>query len=604
MGRPYSRRRSVLFASIAATVLAGAALTACSSSGSTSNAAGGKTLTFAEQPGAAPNYIFPMASAQHFTGANYFRLIYLLYRPLYWMTTNGALKVNSSLSLASLPVFSDGDTVVTITLKPWKWSDGKPVTARDIQFWQNLVTANKADWASYVPGEYPDNIVSTKVVNTRTIQFKLNRSYNPQWFLYNELSQIVPLPQQAWDKESATGSVGTFDTTPAGAQSVYNFLNAQASDTSTYDTNPLWKTVDGPFKLQGYTLNGPITFVRNTAYSGPATANYTKFEELPYTSADAEYNALLAGSLDYGYVPANDLVQTSRVTSQGYKVELWPHWGINFVVPNYNNPKLGSTFKQLYVRQALEELVDQTGDIKDFYDGQATPTYGPVPKVPKTDFLSPVEQTNMYGYSPASAKSLLTAHGWSAEHGVDTCVRPGSAANECGAGVAAGTTLSMTLLYSSGTPAFQNVIEAMQSAATSAGIALQLRSEPADSVSAALVPCTSAQAVCSWQLIADGNGWGYGLDYQPSGDEILATGADANWGSYSSPTADSLINQTHYSDSSSAFSALESYLTTNIPLIWLPEQPVQVSAIQKDVTGVGTQGPLLSITPELWQLSG
>ena len=587
-----------------AAVLGAALLSACSTSSSTTSSAGGKTLTFAEQPGAAPDYIFPMASSQYFTGANYFRLIYLMYRPLYWMTTNGKLKVNSSLSLASPPVFSDGDTVVSITLKPWKWSDGKAITARDIQFWQNLVTANKADWASYVPGEYPDNIVSSKVVNTRTIQFKLNRSYNPQWFLYNELSQIVPLPQHAWDKESASGSVGNSDMTPAGARAVYKFLNGQATHTSTYDTNPLWKTVDGPFKLQQYSLNGPITFGRNSAYSGPATANYTKFVELPYTSDEAEYDALLSGSVDYGYVPVNDLAQTSRVTGQGYNVDLWPHWGINFVVPNYNNPKLGSVFKQLYVRQALAELVDQPTDIKDFYDGDATPTYGPVPKVPKTSFLSPIEQTNMYAYNPAGAKKLLTAHGWSAEHGVSTCVRPGTAATECGAGVGAGTTLSMTLLYSSGTPAFQNVIEAMESAATSAGIRLQLRSEPADSVSAALTRCTPAQAACSWQLIADGNGWGYGLDYQPSGDEILATGAGANWGSYSSATADSLINQTHYSDSTSAFSNLESYLTKNIPLIWLPEQPVQVSAIRNNIKGVGTQGPLLSITPELWQLSG
>ena len=602
MGRANSGRRSVFVSLIAAAVIGTTALAACSSS-PTGNATAGKTLTFAEQPGAAPNYIFPMASAQHFTGANYFRLIYLLYRPLYWMTTSGQLKVNSSLSLASLPVFSHGDTVVTITLKPWKWSDGKPITARDIQFWQNLVTANKAEWASYVPGEYPDNILSTKVVNARTIQFKLNRSYNPQWFLYNELSQIVPLPQHAWDKESAGGSVGNYDTTAAGAQAVYKFLNAQASDTSTYDTNALWRTVDGPFELQQYSLNGPITFVLNKAYSGPSTANYAKFEELPYTSDDAEYDALLGGSVDYGYVPANDLVQTSRVTSQGYQVELWPHWGINFVVPNYNNPKLGSAFKQVYVREAMEELVDQTTDIKDYYHGDATPTYGPVPKVPQTAFLSPVEQTNLYGYSPTGAKSLLASHGWTEQNGTDSCTRPGSAANECGPGVASGTKLSMTLLYASGTPAFQNVIEAMQSAASTAGIQLQLRSEPANSVGAALVPCKSSQAVCSWQLIADGNGWGYGLDYQPSGDEILATGADANWGSYSSATADSLINQTHYSDSASAFGRLETYLTKNIPLIWLPEQPVQVSAIKNNIKGVGTQGPLLSITPELWQLS-
>ena len=39
-------------------------------------------------------------------------------------------------------------------------------------------------------------------------------------WLYNELGQLIPLPQQSWDKESATGPVGNYDLTPAGASAI------------------------------------------------------------------------------------------------------------------------------------------------------------------------------------------------------------------------------------------------------------------------------------------------------------------------------------------------------------------------------------------------
>jgi len=38
--------------------------------------------------------------------------------------------LNPSLSLAENPVYSDGNTTVTIDLKPYKWSNGETVTAR------------------------------------------------------------------------------------------------------------------------------------------------------------------------------------------------------------------------------------------------------------------------------------------------------------------------------------------------------------------------------------------------------------------------------------------------------------------------------------------
>lgn len=563
----------------------------------------GGTVTFAEQPGAAPNYLFPVLGPGHFTGANYFRLVTQLYRPLYWMATNGKLQANPQLSLAQMPVFSNGDTTVTITLKPWQWSNGDPITARDVAFWQNVVSSDPAAWAASVPDQYPSNIVKTTIVNSSTIKFSLSRAYNPQWFLYNELSQITPMPQKVWDKTSVGGKVGNYDESPSGAKAVYTFLNTQASDTSTYSTNPLWKVVDGAWKLKSYSLNGPLVFTRNAKYSGPVTANFSTFVEEPYTTDVAEFDALQSGNLDYGYLPPNDVSQAASLKSSGYNVEQWPHWGINFIEPNYHNPLLGATFSQRYVREALEELVDQPKDIQAFFGGYATPTYGPVPAQPKTDFLPSIETTNLYPYSPAHAAALLSAHGWSVNSGgVLSCNRPGTGTSQCGAGVKAGTAMSINLLYPAGVPALSGVMQAFASAASTDHISIQLQTQPFDTVVSSLVACQPAQAACSWELIADGNGWGYGLDYLPVGDEIFATGAASNSASFSNAQVDQLITATHFSSSSAVVHQDATAVTKVIPYIWIPELPVQVSAIKSNLV-VGAQGPLLAISPELWKLA-
>ena len=172
-------RRSVrLGIAVAAAALLAAA---CSSSSGTS-ASGGKpvtggTATFAEPPGVTPNYIFPMLTGAYYSVANIEEFQRLSFRSLYWIGNGkGQPVVDPALSLAALPVYSDNDSVVTIHLGNYTWSDGQPVTTRDVAFWINLLRANKADFAAYIPGEFPDNLKSYKIVNAKTIVLTLNQS--------------------------------------------------------------------------------------------------------------------------------------------------------------------------------------------------------------------------------------------------------------------------------------------------------------------------------------------------------------------------------------------------------------------------------------------
>ncbi len=120
----------------------------------------GGTANFMEGPSAPPTYIFPFISPQVCSTMNYGQFTYLMYRPLYWFGNNNTPTVDPNYSIGNPPTFSNGDKTVTVTLKHWMWSDGEQVTSRDVEFWMNLMFAEKDNWCDYTPGYFPDNVVS------------------------------------------------------------------------------------------------------------------------------------------------------------------------------------------------------------------------------------------------------------------------------------------------------------------------------------------------------------------------------------------------------------------------------------------------------------
>jgi peptide/nickel transport system substrate-binding protein len=594
--------RSLVFAIVA---LCGVLLAACTSSGSAPNVTGGRvkggTATVALAPGDQFNFILPLLSYEYATGANIEYSEYLMWRPLYWFGAPGKVGLNTRYSLADPATITTaaGKTTATIQLKPYRWSDGKPVTSRDVQFWFNLLKADKANWWGYVAGEFPDNVSSFKILSSSRFSITFTGTYSAAW-LYNELGQLIPIPQHAWDKTSASGKVGNYDLTTAGAKAVYAFLAAQNKVLSTYATNPLWQVVDGPWRLTSYAAStGDATYVRNTAYSGPATGSIHTLRVLSYTSDDAEFNSLLAaGGISYGYLPFNDAPEVGRVTSDGYDVAAWPAWGITYINLNYASPQVGGILKQLYVRQAMQHLIDQPAYINAFLHGYGNPTYGPVPLVPSSQFVSSTQKLNPYQFEPSAAAALLRAHGWKiVPHGADVCVRPGKTATECGAGIARGQKLALSFEYSTGVQAVTEEVAALQSQFSQAGIQLALRGAPFSTVVADDVPCTKSSC---WQLNYYGQGWFFDPGYNDPDGSVLfeSTGVD-NGGLYSNPTANALIHKLP-SGGYPALYTYQDYLSKQLPVLWMPQLDQQISAVNDKLKGVYPQDPLGNIYPENW----
>ncbi len=605
--KPHRRTLSVLVGGFAAVSL----LAACGSSaggngGANPNANAkairGGTVVYGLPPATFPNYILPLMSSTYYSNVNLFQFQQEMFRPLYWYGPAGTAPnqsvygVNDALSLAKPPVYTDGNKVVTITLNHYMWTDGQPVTARDIQFFMNLLVAEESIWPVYVPGEFPANVTKMKIDSPTTITFDLNAAYSPTWFTDNELSQITPFPQHAWDKTSATGAVSNLDMTTAGAKQVYSFLSKEASSPSTYASNPLWKVTDGPFTLKAFQTSGYTVFSDNPKYTGPVKPKISTLILEPFTSDTAEYNSLRSGSLTYGYIPPQDAAQKAVVEGAGYRIDPWIGWQINYIPYNHANPKVGPIFNQLYFRQAVQELVDQPVYIQKAYFGYAYPTYGPVPVRPPNSLATSYEESNPFPYNPVKSAASLKAHGWDVKpNGLTTCAKP----SLCGPGITAGEPLSFNLQYVSGTTPVTQEMEQFKSALEQYdGIQLNLSQAPFDTVIANAVPCKSS-ANCTWQFENWGGGWSYGPDFYPTGETIFETGSNINEGSFSNPTNDRYINETHLVSGTAILQKYENYLASQLPDIWQPVPDTQISAIKDTLQGVN-QSPLLTFSPEYW----
>jgi len=558
----------------------------------------GATVTYAQSVGNPPNYILPLTPGNEYGSGNLAYFQPLLWRPLYWLGNGTQPAINPSLSLGGTPQVSNGGRTITISLKSYRWSDGTPVTSRDVQFFINMARAGKATWGGYAKGAFPDNVVKFVADGPRRFSLTFNAAYSLAWLENDELPAITPMPQQAWDLTSASGPVGNYDLTAAGASQVYRFLSKQSQTLSTYATNPLWKVVDGPFHVDAYNPGTSyISFVPNPSYSGPEKPRIGKLVEMPFTSTSAEFDALRSGAVDYGYLPSADVNQRSYFLAKGDKVAAWPSWGINYVVINFSNPTMKPLFRQLYIRQSLQLLVDQPLMIRDILKGYGEVVDGPMPLQPKGPYLSPLEAKNPYPYNPARAAGLLRQHGWTVvRNGTDTCARPGTSASECGPGIRAGMPLNFTIDYPAGTEIYTQGMETWKSFASEVGITLNVQALPLPTIGTLSVPCTHGPS-CTWDMVT-WEGWGYGSPY-PTGE---VTFSPYQTGGYHSAVNDANIIATHRSSNPDAMFRYENYLALNLPVIWWWNTPSQISVINGHLHGV-VQNALGSFNPENWYMT-
>jgi peptide/nickel transport system substrate-binding protein len=571
---------------------------------SSKHVAGG-TVSFGMAAGATPTYIFPItpgANSSVYT-ASFFQNLF--WKPLYWSPVGHSLNINYAESLASKPVFSDGNKTVTINMKSnYKWSNGASVDAQDLVFFIDLVKAavkiNAANYGNYSPGYFPDNVTSAVATSKFTLQLKFDKAYNPGYMYFDQIALLTPLPSTSWDIDAVGGKPVSY-TTLKGAEAIYKFLNAQSLKLSTYATNPLWQDVDGPFKLTEFNPSTDAnTMVPNPAYSGQKPS-ISKFQEVAFTSDDAEYTALRSGQLTVGLVPSTDYPQIPTLKKQGFNTFGFPDLGWDYMVFNFKDKTndWDKIIGQLYVRQALAHLVDDEGYVTGIFHGYAVSADGPVPSVPQSPFTPANATKPIYAFSVSAAKSLLAKHGWKEVGGTQTCESPGTGATQCGAGIQKGDKLSFTLVYNNGSPAITAEDTAFASDAKSAGVPVTLVGKSFNFILQNYYDAAAPANINKWAMEDFG---GFSEALYPSTNTIFNTGGTFNIGEYSDPTADSLIHNSVFGANQSAVKAEASYIAENLPALFQPNSD-HVYAWKTNLSGPQAsfwELTQFSINPEQW----
>jgi peptide/nickel transport system substrate-binding protein len=538
------------------------------------------TITYGEAPGAAPNWIFPYTGYLNFSASNINDFQQLMFRPLYSFGEGSTAAFNPSLSLASAPVLSGGDRTITIKLKGWRFADGQIVDASAVMFFLNLYHADPTGYGDYTPSKgIPDDLASASGSGL-TVILHMKTAVNPNWILYNYLSEITPMPNR-WDMVSAhvagrcaLGEYGAAST-DASCKSVEAYLDKLSASTATF-ASAFWQGGDdGPWKLTNFDSSGNATFRANTSYSGPQKAQVRYVKEIAYTSEATEVSDLQSGKLDLGYVEPTDLTSPApksgepganlAALSAKYRMSVSTPYAFNYVAMNYSssNP-LQAEFEQLYIRQALQESIDEPGIVHDVDSNYAVANYSPLP--PTAAPALSKKPTSPYAYNPTAAKALLAGHGWTLVGTIMTCTSPGTTAGHCGANIAEGAQLSFSMMYVTGNPIVDATVTTMVSDWQSIGVLVTATANTFNLLAAA---CTVGSGT-QWSMCWSGESWTYEPNFYPSGDQTFLSGANSNLGGYDDAEMNALIAAD--TTGKATLSSYEQYAANQLPVLYLPTE--------------------------------
>ncbi len=562
-------------------------------------------------------WIWPYVPAYRFTVTNVSKLQMPMYRPLYWFGKGDSINVQPDLSLAALPKASSDLKTYTINLKGWKWSNGEVISARNVEFWLNIAKSHPGDYGGYVPNVgIPDRVASTQIVNNTTIKITMKSAQNPNWFLYNALATITPMPTK-WDVTSDSGAAGSggcsnlaFTAVPeavyddngdlvSGASAcdrVFNFLSDKATPTGGASNNndAIWKVYNGPWALDSYnTSTYTARFVPNAKYDGPVKAKLAAIQFHWYATLDDQILALKAGDLDSGGLNTTDVTAAPKpgkagnikISLPGFHAVSGGFWGYDYAYLNLDRAEGTPLLKSLAVRKALVAAINQAGIVKTIDNGYGVPSCSPLPALNDT-FAKGLKCK--YPYSAKAAKGYLTAAGWDATQTPAVCTKTGG----CGSGIPKGTQLKLDFKYI--TAGVDDPFDRM--------IATEKQQWAAVGIDVKLIPTTEAVVsndclsgtYSNWDICEYG-GWVYSPGAYPSGEQLLLTGAAGNSGNYSDATMDAKILQT--TNSNVSLLSYAQYAADQVPVLFQPSS-LGVSAVRNSLKGILPPNPISAYMPE------
>jgi len=459
----------------------------------------------------------------------------LMFQPLIWINGNTG-QIDWSRSLASAITTPDNGTTYDVTLRPWHWSDGVPVTTADVAYAFSLIKQFGTTYSAYGAGGMPDIVKALNIISPTQFQVVLKHQVNPNWYIYNGLGQLEPLPQHAWGKY--------------GADQIFQ----SQSDTSFF------QVMDGPLLPQKLEIGLDLVMVPNPGWEGPKL----HFNRLIWKFVESDGQTVQqveSGDLDMANVPMG-LWNAVQNLPGIYMVNLPPSLDFNEIMLNFRNPKV-AFFNDVRVRQAMADALNQAEMVALIDHGHGTEIYGPVPPVPPT-YLTPAMKAGHYpvSYDPAKAIALLQEAGY----------RPGPD----GIMQKNGQRLSFTYLNLTGDVLIEQITEMTQAYLKQVGIEMKVRDIEFNQMLALL---NNPQA--DWQAA----GLGEETTGYPTGEDLYKTGSFENSGGYSDPTMDKLIDESTDQPGLQGLYDYETYASAQQPVLFLEKESISILA-RNNIHGV------------------
>ncbi|MGI5130626.1 ABC transporter substrate-binding protein [Pseudonocardia sp. CA-107938] len=276
----------------------------------------------------------------------------------------------------------------TFKIREANWSDGRPITARDVAFTYNLIMTN-AD-AKTANGPVVANFASVAAPDDRTLVIVTKA---PQASILN--SEIPIVPEHVW--ASHAGDIKGF------------------TNTETFPA-----VVSGPFTLAGYQEGQSITLAANDRFwRGRPKIDQLQF--VKYENSDAAVQGLIKGDVDLvrDMTPAqfDSLAGNERISRNEGRNRRYTELLVNWSNPNGQtkaafgdgNPAL----KDVRVRRALAMAIDVDTIISKVKQGHAEAATGIIPPV-YPDWAFTPSDAQKRRYDPEQAKKLLDEAGYRA----------------------------------------------------------------------------------------------------------------------------------------------------------------------------------------------
>jgi peptide/nickel transport system substrate-binding protein len=277
---------------------------------------------------------------------------------------------------------SDDKKTVTFTLgEGLRWSDGEPLTSKDVKYSLDTLGRHGLLFSSYT-----ENIASVQAPDATTVVVRMRR---PDTRIIGGMFVYI-IPEHIWGRQTVKQLTGSY--------------RPEAPIVGS-----------GPYVVTEFDSNRIVRMERNPNFRGEPG----KFEEIhwiKYGSADAVERALTLGEVDL--IPEVDAATFARLDEHP-EIEAVNSPSPSFTQLSFNmcpreicpDARFNPAVQDRVVRQAIGFAVDRERINQIASRGTAFPGHGLLPSYYK-DFYTEPEGDLDYPFDPDRAREMLEAAGW------------------------------------------------------------------------------------------------------------------------------------------------------------------------------------------------